>query len=112
MKLFDHFNEHAFSSNTFFHPLPTASTYPKTDTFEASFLVSRGGPIKPKVVTSTKDDKRKSKNIDAEKIVLDGGEVRGEGRAGKRGWLVGYGVVGWEMIDNNLMLFGLQVCFF
>eukprot|EP00434_Breviolum_minutum_P020319 symbB.v1.2.017921.t1/scaffold1409.1/size120616/6 len=38
-------------------------------------LTVLSGPIKPKVVTSTKDDKRKSKNIDAEKIVLDGGEV-------------------------------------
>ena len=41
--------------------------------------MSQGGPIKPKVVTSTKDlHKGKSKKIDAEKIVLDGGEVRGK----------------------------------
>ena len=82
MNLFEHFfNVHVLFQTPFLIPLPTASILS---------LIVQGGPIKPKVVTSTKDDKRKSKNIDAEKIVLDGGEARGFGV----GWWVG--VVGWK----------------
>lgn len=86
MKLFGHFNEHAFFQTPCFHPLPTASILS---------LIGQGGPIKPKVVTSTKDDKRKPKKIDAEKIVLDGGEVRA-GKGSSVGVVDVVGVVGWK----------------
>lgn len=89
-----------FFQTPFFIPLPTASILS---------LIVQGGPIKPKVVTSTKDDKRKSKNIDAEKIVLDGGEVRGEGR--EKGSVGGLRYGWMEMMDNNVILLVCKLFF-
>ena len=66
--------------------------------------LSQGGPIKPKVVTSTKDLRKGSKKIDAEKIVLDGGEVQG-GRSRETlcaGWLSDPPFPASIMLSNQL----------